>query len=137
MTCYLDSSAFLALADRRDQHHEAMTEAYRQIVADGLRRVTSPPVLYETLTLLRFRVSHSVAARFLENLPGAGIAVIPVSERFESRAKTIFLKFNDHWFSFVDCASFAMIELERITHVLTLDSDFRAFPFRHAVRILP
>lgn len=127
----VDSSAWYALAHRRDPQHEAVEAILRQRRND---LVTTNFVADETLTLLRSHLGWSAAHAFGERLRagrlGQHIRIMPTDEE---AAWDIFVRYRDHAFSFTDCTSFAVMRRLSLDTAITLDSDFRSF----GVRCLP
>ena len=63
---FVDTSAFLAIENRRDAHHEealAMRDAYLEA---GETFLTSDYVLAENCTIIRLRAGHAIAVDFGE-----------------------------------------------------------------------
>jgi predicted nucleic acid-binding protein len=134
---FLDTGAFLALADEDDDYHSAAKNIYTQLLQARPQLSTSNFVLSETYTLIRSKVSHRAAVEFLKRFDQTGIRVIRVSEANEQTAKTIFVRYDDKDFSFVDCTSFALIDHHRLDHVFAFDSHFRQYRFKRNVVVLP
>jgi len=65
---FVDSWAWLALANKRDSWHQVAARGYEQIKADGWFLVTSDYVLDEVITSLFKRVNFDGALRFIEAL---------------------------------------------------------------------
>jgi len=65
---FVDSWAWLALANKRDSWHQVAARGYEQIMADGWFLVTSDYVLDEVITTLFKRVNFDGALRFIEAL---------------------------------------------------------------------
>lgn len=137
MKVFLDTGAFLALADEDDKYHSAATAAYVELLNAKARFLTSDFVLSETYTLIRFKVGHRAAVEFMKSLDRTGIKILRVSEAIEQMAKTIFARYDDKEFSFVDCTSFALIDFHRIDHALAFDSHFYQYRFKRTVIVLP
>ncbi len=137
MTVFLDTNAIAALANKRDQSHLPVVQAFQSLVARNEPIVTTNFVLDETYTLVRRRVGHAAAVAIMRRVEQSAIKVFHVSPVHETRAKAIFIRYGDKHFSFTDCTSFAVIEQKRIPLVLTVDQDFRLYSFRHCVAVLP
>jgi predicted nucleic acid-binding protein len=132
---FLDTSAFLALADEDDKYHSAATSVYTELLQVKAQLVTSNFVLSETYTLIRFKVHHRATVEFMKSF--AGIKILRVNEAIEKTAKTIFVRYDDKDFSFVDCTSFALIDYYRLDHAFAFDSHFRQYRFKRYVAVLP
>jgi predicted nucleic acid-binding protein len=132
---FLDTGAFLALADEDDKYHSAATSVYTELLQAKAQLLTSSFVLSETYSLIRFKVGHRAAVEFMKSF--AGIRILRVSEAIEQTAKFIFVRYDDKDFSFVDCTSFALIDYHKLDHAFAFDSHFRQYRFKRHVAVLP
>lgn len=137
MRVFLDTGAFLALADEDDDYHTAAKSIYTELLQSKAQLLTSNFVLSETYTLIRSKVSHQAAVEFMKRLDQTGIKVLRVSEAIEQTGKAIFVRYDDKDFSFVDCTSFALIDHHRLDQAFAFDGHFRQYRFKRAVVILP
>jgi predicted nucleic acid-binding protein len=134
---FLDTGAFLAVADADDDYHTAAKPVYTELLQSKAQLLTSNFVLSETYTLVRSKVGHKAAIDFMKRFDQTGIKVLRVSEAIEQTAKSIFVRYDDKDFSFVDCTSFALIDHHRIDHVFAFDGHFRQYRFKKRVVVLP
>ncbi len=137
MKVFVDTGAFLALADEDDDYHTAAKSIYTDLLSSRTRFLTSNFVLSETYTLIRSRVNHPAAVEFMRRFDQSGIKVLRVSEAVEQTAKAIFVRYDDKDFSFVDCTSFALIDYHGLDRAFAFDAHFRQYRFRRAVVVLP
>ena len=137
MKVFLDTGAFLALADEDDDHHSAARSTHTELLRSKAQLVTSNFVLSETYTLIRFKVGHHAASEFMKRFDRTEIKTLRVTETTEQAAKTIFMRYNDKDFSFVDCTSFALIDHHRLDYAFAFDGHFRQFRFKRTVIVLP
>jgi predicted nucleic acid-binding protein len=125
VTTFVDSSAFYAAADSRDQHHSramAVLDA-----SDSL--LTTDHVLIETWLLIAGRGNHALGERFWRNVRG-GLAAVEVVLRADlDNAWRIGEEFADQDFSIVDRTSFAVMERLGITRVASFDSHFAVYRY--------
>jgi hypothetical protein len=113
---FVDTRAWYALLDRRDQNHAAATHFVQHVTAPF---VTSTDILDETLTLVKRHMGHAAATRFGQRLWSEEVArLVRVSPEDEALAWNIFTRYADKGFSYTDCTSFALMER------LHLDSAF-------------
>jgi hypothetical protein len=134
---FLDTGAFLALADEDDDHHTAAKSIYAELLQTSAQLLTSNFVLSETYTLIRSKVSHRAAVEFMKGFDQTGIRVLRVSEANEQTAKAIFIRYDDKDFSFVDCTSFVLIDHHKLDHAFAFDAHFRQYRFKRHVVVLP
>lgn len=65
---FVDTWAWLALANRKDSYHDTAQKSYAEIKAARYRLVTSDYVLDEVITALFRSVGYDSAVRFIESL---------------------------------------------------------------------
>ncbi len=134
-TCFVDTWAWVALANRRDAGHEVATEVDTWLDEHHWVLCTSDWVLDETLTQLQALGGARVSLPFLEaidaQVQARTLMVLNVSAlRFEAALS---------WFkrlapgvpriSLTDCASFALMEELNLRWAFTADRHFyRAGP---------
>ncbi len=127
MKLFADTGAWIALLVESDVNHTKARSAFSRFLAEHALVVTSNYVIDETVTWLRYHVSHKAAAAFGKTVTEAqaahGLRVEWVSERIEGEAWNIFLRYADHELSFTDCTS-AVIAQELGLLVWAYDRDF-------------
>lgn len=145
---FIDSGAFVALAEASDRYHRAATETYRRVSADGHKLVTTNHVVDETATwLLRnTRAGHAAAVRLGKSILENAAAVVPdqdcalgrlpkklfvvyATPDLERLAWQIFEKYDTAGFSFTDCVSFAAMETLGIKQAFAFDKHFDLMGF--------
>ena len=116
----LDTSAIVALLDRKDQDHDTVTGALRR---------ESPPYLVPAAVLgevgyfIETRFGQTVLERFLDDL-SAGAFVLDCGDGDVRRVRDLVTRFTDLHLGLVDAAVIACAE-RRGGRVLTLDQrDF-------------
>lgn len=126
---FVDSWAWIALADRHDQSHAMAAKQYADLRAEQQRLVTTDYVLSEVITRLSTQITPEVTLRFVEAILKSGREnrasleqVGPI--RFQS-AMTLRRRFSDKpRISFVDLTSMAVMAEMKITDIFTGDSHF-------------
>jgi predicted nucleic acid-binding protein len=122
---FVDSSAWLALADRSERHHESVRITYTDLVHRGHRLVTTELVLAEAHVLLRRRLGHDAALRFLDSTGASPrIDVVFSTSAQHARAVEVLRQYHDQDFSLADAVSFALMTERGIDTALTLDRHF-------------
>ena len=101
MKVFIDTGAFLALADNSDFSHDFAT-VYKNILKQKAIVHTSNYVIDEVITLIRSRVGHDAAVAFIKGFEISKIHVLRITEIDENLAKNIFTKYRDKKFSFTD-----------------------------------
>lgn len=131
---FVDTGAWFAIAVRNDPDHDA---AMAWIEGNHDALITTDYVMSETATLIRMRDKtprgHRLAVRVASSLLRQQAAILEkVTDRDLAQALSVFRKFSDHTFSFVDCISFVVMERLGISHAF--DHHFDEYP---GIRRLP
>ena len=120
---FVDTSAWIAFANRGDPDHEAVAEALRKFAG---RLVTSNYVFDETVTLARYRLGPDIAVRVGETLQAPGVVdLVQVTVEDQKRAWELFATRRDKDYSFTDCTSFCVMRRLSLVRAAALDEDFR------------
>jgi uncharacterized protein len=109
-----------------DPDHESAMRWLRQ---NREPLLTTDYVLAETATLIRMRDKtargHRLAVRIASSILRQQSSILQnVSAADLQKALQVFRDYSDHFFSFVDCTSFAVMERLGIAHAFTFDSHF-------------
>jgi predicted nucleic acid-binding protein len=130
---FVDTWAWYALADKSDADHDLAQLTNDELLDAGHTFVTTNFVLDETLTLIRYNLSHAAAVKFrrtLDRLIAARLVqFIRVGEDHEAAAWQVFERYADQEFSYTDCTSCAVMRALKLTHVFTGDGHFAAMGF--------
>jgi len=125
---FFDTSAYVALADTRDQFHADAVWLAERVIADRLPRVTTNYVLAEAHTLIRRKCGHVVAVQFgkgiRRDVAAGNLNIVYADAASDDAAWEIFKKYADQDFSFVDCASFGWLRQHPECEVFAFDDDF-------------
>ncbi len=120
---FVDTSAFYAMADRKDPAHP---QALNFLAENDLPLLTTNYVFAETVSLLTKRLGKSVALRFGENLrANDSVRVFSLTPEYEEAAWKEFRRYKDKDFDFVDSSSFAVMERQGIDTAFSFDRHFR------------
>jgi hypothetical protein len=126
---FVDTSAWIALADKSDQnHHRAQTYYEQQIKPHSIQLLTSDYVLDETLTLIRYHMGLIYARTFWQSVQQAqdhgSLSISRVTEEVWLDALALFFRYHDQQFSFTDCTSFVLLARVPVDAVFSSDKDF-------------
>ena len=125
---FVDTGAWIALSDRRDQHHSDAVAIYTRLKQQKERLLTTDYLVDETVTRLRYDLSHSVAVQFLdfiEETEGTGVlTVIEIDGTLFQEAKRLFRQYDSAKLSFTDCTSFAVCQRYKISEAFAFDRHF-------------
>ena len=128
---FVDTSAWYAMALRRDPAHSSVAGALREHIQRGARVVTTNLVVAETQALLLRRTGRGAALAFVGQVGRPPNLVVYDTPELDRRAMVDWLeRYVDQDFSLTDAVSFAVMAERRITDALTLDSHFATAGFR-------
>jgi uncharacterized protein len=128
---FVDTSAFLAIENRRDVHHTEAVDFRNICFRQGNGFITTDYVLDESYTIIRLRAGHGIAVQFGDALRKSRLIRIEhITPEIVEQAWRLFKRFSDHDFSFTDCTSFALMESLHISTAFGFDSHFQEYgPF--------
>ena len=127
---FVDTSAWLALYDRRDQNHRTAREVAEYLRGERVPLVTTDYVFDETVTIVRMRVGHGEAVALGESLLKSSVVeLVEVEKNLRRKAWEIFVKDGAPRFSYTDCTSFAVMRQMGIDRVFGYDRDFEILGF--------
>lgn len=128
-----DSSAYLALVNRKDRNHRAATDILTWLADQRYRQYTTNAMLIEAHALILTTLGSREANRFLARIAQSNTVVIRVRASDEERAREILFRYEDKAFSYNDAISFAIMERLGIDVAFTFDSDFRQYGWTVAI----
>ncbi|MDO8674062.1 MAG: PIN domain-containing protein [Dehalococcoidia bacterium] len=126
---FVDSSAYLALLDRKDEKHIDATGLVNQLADHRYRQLTTNILLVEAHALILSNLGIAPATRFLRNMGQSKTIIVRARASDEERAKQILFGYTDKDFSFADAISFAVMERFDVTLAFTFDSHFSQYGF--------
>lgn len=108
-----------------DRHHAAVTACLRGLAKDGIRLLVIEPVFSEAMTLVKRRLGSAVAIKMGESLRASRVAELASwSEPDREAAWTVFVRYADKDWSYVDCACLATMRSLDLTTAVSLDHHF-------------
>lgn len=127
---FVDTSAWLALADRRDKYHAAATAVYPQLLQQHPRLITTNLVIAESYALVRYRLGYEPGIRFLRSLRQSQRLVrLYTDDATELAAEQLLEKYADQDFSLVDAVSFVVMRQQELIQVFAFDHHFQVMGF--------
>lgn len=130
---FVDTGAFYAAINRKDQNHRTAAALFRKAVEEEWRLITSNFVVAETHVLILTRMGRELAAAWLRSIPAS---IVRVSKGDEEKAKRIIFGYRDKEFSYCDATSFALIERLRIRETMAFDSHFSQYGKFEVLRLI-
>lgn len=130
---FIDTGAFFAYYNDRDEHHEtarAVFEAIREGDLAYSPLYTTRFVLGELATLLLYKVGHGTATRALGDvLDAASFNVVRADPPAFADAREEFARYDDHEITLVDHLTGVLADERGVKRVFAFDSDFRTLGF--------
>jgi uncharacterized protein len=123
---FVDTSAWLALADSHDRDHSRATEFHKRILRGEFgKQVTTNYVLTETLTIIRRRIGLTQAIALATAVRGGKeVGVFWVEPVHHGEAIELMAHRADKEWSVTDCSSFVIMRSLGIQDSFTFDRDF-------------
>jgi len=130
MILFVDTSAWLALNDKSDQYHIKAASKSLEIKRQQIELITSEYIIDESITLIRYRVSHKAAVIFGDSLFNSSIVrIMDITKEDRHRAWEKFKKYDDKELSFTDCTSFVLMKKMKLHKAFTFDEHFKRMGF--------
>lgn len=125
MNLFVDSSGWIALFDRYDKYYEAAAKGMASLQGQRVRFLTSDYVFDETLTYLRRKTGHRVAAQFGRwVLTARHVEFVHVDEVVWQAAWEMFQTYDDKEWAFTDCTSFVLMGQHNLWRAFSFDQHF-------------
>lgn len=129
-SAFVDTSAWIALFSRRDQHHREADRIFRVAVSSKWKLLTTNLILAETHRLILQRVGIKAAAAALAKIQASPLVRIEFeSPAHHESAKSWLEKFRDFRISYTDAVSFAVMEASDCREAIAYDQHFRLAGF--------
>lgn len=125
MPVYVDTSAWIALHEPRDEHHASAKDCLSRLRRERTHLVTGTHTLIEFIDGLTHHYDQATAARELERLQtSASLRIEPTHDVQEAAAER-FQARPDWNIDLSDALSFAFMENAGIDRAFAYDDDFR------------
>ena len=124
-TVFIDSSAWYALADRKDGHHKRAGSIIPSLLKTAATLVTSNLVIAESHVLILHALGHDAAMDFLERLrTSTRLTKVYSDPDMELEAEKILARYSDQDFSYADAVSFAIMKQMKVKKAFCFDKHF-------------
>lgn len=124
-TYFADTSFWVALSSRRDQHHPRAVEWQGVVIRSGSKILTTEAVSWEWLNALSDPSTRGVAAEgYRRAHADLNVEVVPFQTELIEAAVTLYRARPDKGWSLTDCFFFVVMERWRLTEALTTDRHF-------------
>lgn len=132
MRAAIDTGALVALANPRDQYHDAALKRARAFLENGGRFIGTTLVLAELHGHLLRRMHPAAAASVLRAVTAdrAYDWRDATAEMVDAALNGWMGRFQDQRFSLTDAVTFELMQRERLTDAFAFDEHFRIAGFR-------
>lgn len=135
---FVDTSAWYALADAGDEHHNEAAHSLRRLLDDHRTLITTNHVVSEAYTLLRVRLGFGAAQEFLRRIRSSAFTErLFIPESWEEAAEDLLAQYHDQDFSYVDATSFIVMRHLRLQEALAYDRHFAVLGFAPVAERVP
>lgn len=122
---FVDTGAWVALADRDDAHHRKAVSVYPSLLKTHRSLITSNLVIAEAYVIILNELAHNAAIDFIERISASPrILKIYSNADIEAEALNILKKYADQDFSYTDAVSFAIMKRQKIDQFFGFDKHF-------------
>jgi uncharacterized protein len=112
-TIYVDTSAFYALMDRSDTHHQSAKSLWPTLLNDHICLQTSNYVISETLSLIQYRLGFDAASLWYKDVL-AVLDICWVDPPTHRQAYELWMSLGRQKYSLVDCISYVIMHQSQI-----------------------
>lgn len=133
MSVFVDTSAFLAIANRDDPQHQSAAKAWKRLIDNQELMITSNYVVVETMALLQNRHGITAVRQFVETMLPMCVIEWVDSSTHETAISAVLASGGKRNPSLVDCVSFEIIRLHKIEAAFVFDRHFEGRSFEMVV----
>lgn len=122
---FIDTSAWVAVTNRRDQYHEIASTFYKMAFKEYYELLTTNLVAAETYVLLRLDCGPDVALGWWERIVSSlKVKIIYADPDLTWDGIKLLRKFRDQAFSLTDAVSFALMQHTGVKEAFAFDKHF-------------
>lgn len=130
MKIFIDSSAYIAYYNKRDENHEKAKNFLDKIKSKEISPIifyTSDYIFDEVLTTIITLTGRKDLAIKVGNaiLSSKITKIIKVDSKIFNEAWELFKKYKDKTWSFTDCTSFIIMKINNIKRAFTFDEHYK------------
>ncbi len=130
---FVDTSAFVAIADETDDSHRIAMPTFERLVARGDALWTHNYVVTEAMAVIQRKVGLESALKFQSDV-GRIATVYWVNRQDHEKGAELLKARNRRGLSLVDCVSFVLMKERRCKLAFAFDEDFRREGFESVSR---
>ena len=132
---FLDTGFAIALASRRDQHHERAVELAADVRANNIHLVTTQAIVLEIGNSLSKKNYRSAAVRLIASLRSdSTVELLTIDDELFDKSFALYSNRDDKEWGLTDCMSFVVMDTREITDALTPDEHFNQAGFNALMR---
>jgi uncharacterized protein len=129
---FVDTSGWGCLFDAAQPYHVSAASIYRTVRSQNRKVLTTNYVLIELVALLTspLRIPRPTTIELVEGLKSSShVEIVHVNETLDQEAWSLFRRRPDKQWSWVDCASFVIMQQRGIQEAMTTDHHFEQAGF--------
>ena len=123
MTCFVDTSALLAVMDKDDAFHKEAKASWGRLTEQQATLVTTNYVVLETVALLQHRIGVPAVRRFHDDILPI-LTIDWISSGHHVQGMAALLAADRRSLSLVDCISFDAMRKRGLRQVFAFDKHF-------------
>lgn len=135
---FADTSGWGCLFDAAQPYHALAANLYRGARSQNRKIITTNYILTELVALLTspLRIPRPTIIELVDGLKNtAHVEVLHVDESLDQEAWSLFRRRPDKQWSWVDCASFVVMQQRGILEALTTDHHFEQAGFVRLLKV--
>jgi predicted nucleic acid-binding protein len=122
---FIDTSAIVALFDRKDRHHVKARKLLEIIKKKKVRLLLSDYIFDESVTTAMSHIGHDSAVKVGEFILESNIIdLVWLNTSLKMKAWQYLKRHSDKEYSFTDCTSFVVMKEKNIDNYFAFDDDF-------------
>lgn len=134
---FVDTSGWGCLFDASQPHHELAVNLYRNARAQNRKIITTNYVLTELVALFTspLRIPRPTVIKLMDDLiNSAYVEILYIDKTLDEDVWSLFRRRPDKQWSWVDCASFVIMQQRGIREALTTDHHFEQAGFMRLLK---
>src|SRR5208337_1838165 len=127
---FVDTGAWVALADRDDAHHNEAVSIFPSLLKSHRSLITSNLVVAESYIIILHNLGYKAAIHFLGNVKASPrIRKVCSTDAMEAAAEKVLEKYDDEDFSYTDAVSFTIMKMYELDKAFSFDNHFATAGF--------
>lgn len=121
---YVDTSAICGFLNRRDPLHTLSISVLEELINKKYNFYSNQWVEYESLTTLK-SMGNSLCIAYNKLKENIKLNILPVEKQLENSAVELFWKYDDKYWSIIDCVSIIDMYNRNLIYVYGCDHHFK------------